>query len=99
MSWFKVYLTYEQAASNEHIKLQKDFYKLCIKNQNSEGITLYSGRYEWDNQVFFPFYFSPGSEQFAKTLISSYSGARCEQPKKEFLRLLVGRPVDFGLLN
>lgn len=99
MSWFKVYLTYDQAAINEHIKLQKDFYKLYIENQASEGMALYSDRYEWDNQVFFPFYFSPTSVQFAKTLISSYSGAPCEQPKKEFMKLLVGRPFDFDLLE
>jgi hypothetical protein len=99
MSWFKVYLTYEQAVPNGYIKLQKDFYKLCIENQTPQGMALYSDRYEWDEQVFFPFYFSPGSVQFAKTLISSYSGNSCEQPKKEYLKLLVGRPVDFDLLK
>lgn len=99
MSWFKAYLTYEQAAANEHIKLEKDFYKLCIENQTPEGMALFAGKYEWDNQVFFPFYFSPASVQFAKTLISSYSGASCEQPKKEYLKLLVGKPVDFDLLK
>ena len=96
MSWFKVYLTYEQAVPNGYIKLQKDFYKLCIENQTPEKMALY---YEWDEQVYFPFYFSPGSLQFAKTLISSYSGTSCEQPKKEYLKLLVGQPVDFDLLK
>jgi hypothetical protein len=97
MSWFKVYLIYEQAAENEHIKLQHDFHKLFIDNQNPEGMALFSDRYEWDNQVFFPFYFSPDSVRFTKTLISSYSGTPCEQPKKAFLKLLAGRPVDFDL--
>jgi hypothetical protein len=99
MSWFKVYLTYEQAAANEHIKLQKDFHKLCFEKQTTEGMALFSGKYEWDNQVLYPFYFSPASVQFAKTLISSYSGAPCEQPKKEYMKLLVGKPVDFDLLK
>ena len=44
MSWFKVYLTYEQAVPNGYIKLQKDFYKLCIENQTPEGMALYSDR-------------------------------------------------------
>ena len=99
MSWFKVYLIYQQAAVNEHIKLQKDFHKLFIDNQTPEGMALFSDRYEWDNQVFFPFYFSPASVYFTKTLISSYSGAPCEEPKKEFLKLLAGRVVDFDLLE
>ena len=99
MSWFKVYLTYEQAAAKEHIKLQQDFHKICIENQTPEGMALYSGRYEWRNQVFFPFYFSPASVRFAKTLISSYSGTSCEQPKKEYMKLLIGRPVDFDFLE
>ena len=99
MSWFKVYLIYEQAAIDEHIKLQKDFHKLFIDNQTPEGMALFSDRYEWDDQVFFPFYFSPASVQFTKTLISSYSGAPCGQPKKEYLKLLEGRPVDFDLLE
>ena len=46
MSWFKVYLTYEQATANEHIKLQKDFHKLCIEKQTPEGMALFAGRYE-----------------------------------------------------
>ena len=84
---------------NAEIYFEKDFYKLCIENQTPEGMALFAGKYEWDNQVFFPFYFSPASVQFAKTLISSYSGAPCEQPKKEFMKLLVGRPFDFDLLE
>ncbi|MGA8178702.1 MAG: hypothetical protein WB792_01485 [Desulfobacterales bacterium] len=99
MEWFKVYLIYEQAKANEHIKLQKEFHKLFIENQTPEGMALFSDRYEWDNQVFFPFYFSPASVQFAKTLLSSHSGAPCEEPKKEYLKLLSGRPVDFDLLE
>ena len=99
MSWFKVYLIYHQAAVKEHIKLQKDFHQLFIDNQTPEGMALFSDRYKWDNQVFFPFYFSPASMQFAKKLIFSYSGAPCEQPKKEYLKLLAGRPVDFDLLE
>lgn len=99
MSWFKVYLIYKQAEANEHIKLQKDFHKLFMDNQTPEGMALFSDRYEWNNQVFFPFYFSPASVQFTKTLISSYSGAPCGQPKKEYLKLLEGRPVDFDLLE
>jgi hypothetical protein len=99
MSWFKVYLIYEQAVANEHIKLQRDFHKLFINNQTPEGMALFSDRYEWDNQVFFPFYFSPASVQFTQTLISSYSGTPCEEPEKAFLRLLEGRLVDFELLE
>jgi hypothetical protein len=100
MSWFKVYLTYGQAASNEHIELQEDFNKLYIENQTPEGMALFSGRYELNNnQAFFPFYFSPASVQFAKTLISLYSGARCEQPEKKYLKLLVGKQVDYDLLK
>jgi hypothetical protein len=99
MSWFKVYLTYKQAVANEHIKLQKDFHKLYLEKQAPEGMALFSGRYEWDNQVFFPFFFSPASTQFSKMLISLYSGVPCEQPKKEYLKLLVGRPIDFALLK
>ena len=100
MSWFKVSLTYEQAAANEHIDLQEDFHKLYIENQTPEGMALYSDRYELNNnQAFFPFYFSPASLKFAKTLISLYAGAPCERPKKEFLKLLVGRQTDFELLE
>jgi hypothetical protein len=100
MSWFKVYLTYGQAASNEHIELQEDFNKLYIENQTPEGMALFSGRYELNNnQAFFPFYFSPASVQFAKTLISLYSGTSCEQPEKKYLKLLVGKQVDYDLLK
>ena len=99
MSWFKVSLTYEQAAANEHIELQEDFHKLYIENNTPKGMALFSGKYEFDNLVLFPFYFSPASLKFAKTLISLYAGAPCERPKKEFLKLLVGRQTDFELLE
>ena len=99
MSWFKVSLTNDQVKIGGLINLQEDFKELYLKNNAPEGMALFTGKPEWDNQLIYPVYFSPVSLQFARILVSSYSGVPCEQPKKEDMELLAGRPVDFNLLR
>ena len=99
MSWFKVSLTNDQVAAGELIKLKEDFMKLYIANNTPEGMALFSGKRERDNQLIYPVYFTPVSLQFAQKLVSSYSGVPCEQPKKEGMSLLVGESADSNLLR
>jgi hypothetical protein len=100
MSWFKVSLTNEQVAEENLIKLQENFMRLYRENYAPEGMALFSGKPELeDNQLIHPVYFSPASVQFAQTLIYSYSGTPCEQPGEEDMSLLVGRRSDFDLLR
>jgi len=97
MSWFKALLTYPQLAGDEPQALRKKFSEIWSDSGSPKEMALFCETDTTDEGL--SVYFSPGSLPAAESLISSYSGAPCEKPKKESLAMLVGHPGALDLLK
>ncbi|NVM22006.1 MAG: hypothetical protein HWN68_09540 [Desulfobacterales bacterium] len=87
MPWHKVTLTIEQTAMGEGLKLRNQFLQLFTAASMPKEMALFAGTTGIPGTTF---YFSPGSHEHAKSLISSYSGEPCETPNEKSLAFLAG---------
>jgi hypothetical protein len=93
MSWYKVTITADQAASDYHGKLQDEFEKVFMKSTNRQEMALFDG--EWSTADHYNIYFSPACARNAamNALMERYSAKPCNEPTRmteKGLVLLVG---------
>jgi hypothetical protein len=89
MPWYKVALPFaEGGIAGKGKRLQDAFETLFMANQAGPNVALFTNHDDDYKQVFY--YFSPGAEQIAQSLIKSFAAVKCEAPKKQGTAMLVG---------
>jgi len=87
MTWHKVTMNSEQVANKLHSKLQNQFKTLFMDVKAPIDMALFSSNFSSNDEI--NIYFSPGSIQYASSIISQYGGVKCDQPNEK-PSLLVG---------
>jgi len=87
MKWNKIALTSDQVAKGQGQRLKTEFQEIYSEEEEPEEMALFSGEGEEGGRNF---YLSPGAAKYCLILLSYYSGARCEAPPFEAVKLELG---------
>jgi capsule polysaccharide export protein KpsC/LpsZ len=99
MTWYKIEISAQQAASNHHGKIQDQYEKIFIISQDRQEMALFSGGWSTSNK--FNMYFTPAcaSNPAMKALMEMHGAKLCDEPTRETeneLGLLVGDQRQWG---
>jgi hypothetical protein len=86
MGWKFVQLTDAELATGKLIKLQKEFFELCLLHDMPPNVAMYGGQGSRNRGKY---YFTPDATEIAAVLLASYGATDCEEPQVETLSSLV----------
>ena len=99
MSWYKVSLKSSQVANTRHMAILNEFEKLFRSVSAPKDMALFASKIPQSQEEFMTLYFSPSCSPVADLLVTQHMGTTCEIPKKDDVRLLVGKAGAWNLLE
>ena len=102
MDWYKIKVEWDDVADGLHITVQKEFESIFFELVAPEEMALFGElSLQSRESPCFNLYLTPSCLPKMQTLVNTYNGVSCENPKKQGIRLalLVGRAKAWELLE